>query len=116
MNSAALSAFGFITWHPLNLSAKKTLLASLPSRTGVYAIRCCDSFECPLPPASTLPALHAAGRVLQRFLRSLDMKLGEIHDHPRFPTFLRDLVTDALESLWTFSNTYRSICHDCSRL
>jgi hypothetical protein len=37
------------------------------------------------------------------------MKLGEIHDHPRFPTFLRDLVTDALESLWIFSNTYRSI-------
>jgi len=37
------------------------------------------------------------------------MKLGEIHDHPRFPTFLRDLVTDALESLWAFGNTYRSI-------
>jgi hypothetical protein len=37
------------------------------------------------------------------------MNLGEIHDHPRFPTFLRDLITDALESLWAFSNTYGSI-------
>jgi len=37
------------------------------------------------------------------------MNLGEIHDHPRFPTFLRDLITDALESLWTFGNTYRPI-------
>jgi len=43
MNSAALNVFGFRTWHPLNLSTEKTLLASLPSRTGVYAIRCSNA-------------------------------------------------------------------------
>ena len=43
MNSAGLRAFGFSTWHPLNLSAEKTVLASLPSRTGVYAIRCSNA-------------------------------------------------------------------------
>jgi len=35
--------------------------------------------------------------------------LTEIHDHPRFPTLLRDLVTDALESLWNFGNSYKPI-------
>jgi len=43
MNSATLLHLGFVTWHPLNLAAKKSLLALLPSRTGVYAIRSCNS-------------------------------------------------------------------------
>jgi hypothetical protein len=37
------------------------------------------------------------------------IELQEIHDHPRFPGFLRDLVTDALESLWGFGNSYQPI-------
>jgi hypothetical protein len=37
------------------------------------------------------------------------MDLIEIHDHPRFPAFLRDLATDALEALWNFSNSYHPI-------
>jgi hypothetical protein len=37
------------------------------------------------------------------------IELQEIHDHPRFPVFLRDLVTDALQSLWEFGNSYRPI-------
>jgi hypothetical protein len=36
-------------------------------------------------------------------------ELQEIHDHPGFPGFLRDLVTDALQSLWSFGNSYRAI-------
>jgi hypothetical protein len=35
--------------------------------------------------------------------------LIEIHDHPSFPPFLRDLFTDALQSIWSFSNSYRPI-------
>jgi hypothetical protein len=35
--------------------------------------------------------------------------LIEIHDHPRFPGFLRNLATDALEALWSFSNSYRPV-------
>ena len=35
--------------------------------------------------------------------------LIEIHDHPAFPPFLRDLFTDALQSLWGFSNSYGAI-------
>jgi hypothetical protein len=35
--------------------------------------------------------------------------LIEIHDHPSFPPFLRDLFTDALQSLWGFSNSYGAI-------
>jgi hypothetical protein len=35
--------------------------------------------------------------------------LVEIHDHPAFPPFLRDLFTDALQSLWSFSNSYGPI-------
>src|SRR5579862_4855302 len=35
--------------------------------------------------------------------------LGEIHDHPVFPPLLRDLFTDALQSLWSFSNSYSPI-------
>jgi hypothetical protein len=37
------------------------------------------------------------------------MDLIEIHDHPLFPTFLRNLATDALETLWNFSNSYNPI-------
>jgi hypothetical protein len=33
--------------------------------------------------------------------------LVEIHDHPAFPPLLRDLFTDALQSIWSFSNSYR---------
>jgi len=33
----------------------------------------------------------------------------ELHDHPRFPAFLRDLVTDALQALWYFGNSYGPI-------
>ncbi len=36
-------------------------------------------------------------------------ELQEIHDHPRFPSFLRDLVTEALQSLWEFGNSYKPI-------
>ena len=35
--------------------------------------------------------------------------LIEIHDHPAFPPLLRDLFTDALQSLWSFSNSYGPI-------
>lgn len=37
------------------------------------------------------------------------MELCEIHDDPRFPALLRDLVTDALQSLWDFSNSYKPV-------
>jgi hypothetical protein len=37
------------------------------------------------------------------------MRLFEIHDHPRFPRFLRDMVTDALQVLWNSSNLYQPI-------
>jgi hypothetical protein len=37
------------------------------------------------------------------------MELFEIHDHPLFPAFLRDLTTDALQALWDFSNAYKPI-------
>jgi len=33
----------------------------------------------------------------------------EIHDHPRFPDFLRDLSTEALEAIWDVMNVYRPI-------
>jgi hypothetical protein len=36
-------------------------------------------------------------------------ELIELHDNPLFPAFLRDLVTDALQSLWQFGNSYSSI-------
>ena len=35
--------------------------------------------------------------------------LVELHDHRWFPTFLRDLVTDALQVLWQFGNSYGPI-------
>jgi hypothetical protein len=37
------------------------------------------------------------------------LELREIHDHPEFPGFLRDLVTDGLQSLWDFGNSYKPI-------
>jgi hypothetical protein len=33
----------------------------------------------------------------------------ELHDHPLFPSFLRDLVTDALEAMWNTTHTYHPI-------
>ena len=37
------------------------------------------------------------------------IELPEIHDHPAFPGFLRDHVTDVLETLWNSTGTYRPI-------
>ena len=37
------------------------------------------------------------------------MQLVEIHDHPRFPGLLRDLVTDALQAIWDHANLYKAI-------
>jgi hypothetical protein len=37
------------------------------------------------------------------------LELIELHDHPWFPGLLRDLMTDALQELWRFGNTYRCI-------
>lgn len=36
-------------------------------------------------------------------------ELFELHDHPRFPARLRNLVTDALQALWRFGNSYGAI-------
>jgi hypothetical protein len=33
----------------------------------------------------------------------------EIHDHPWFPGFLRDVVTDSLEAVWNTTGVYRPI-------
>ncbi|HTZ89922.1 MAG TPA: hypothetical protein VMA71_06265 [Alloacidobacterium sp.] len=33
----------------------------------------------------------------------------ELHDHRLYPGFLRDLVTDALEAIWSCTNSYRVI-------
>jgi hypothetical protein len=33
----------------------------------------------------------------------------ELHDHRLFPGFMRDLVTDALEAIWNYTNSYRVI-------
>jgi hypothetical protein len=37
------------------------------------------------------------------------IELLELHDHPRFPAPLRDLMTDALQALWRFGNSYGAI-------
>lgn len=42
-------------------------------------------------------------------------ELVELHDHPRFPAFLRNLVTDALQALWQFGNSYGAILPRLSR-
>jgi hypothetical protein len=36
-------------------------------------------------------------------------ELFEIHDHPRCPTLLRDLFTDALQAIWDRTNSYHPI-------
>ncbi|HWZ53072.1 MAG TPA: class I SAM-dependent methyltransferase [Granulicella sp.] len=36
-------------------------------------------------------------------------ELIELHDHPRFPARLRDLMTDTLQELWRFGNSYGAI-------
>ena len=51
----------------------------------------------------------AGGSFVGKLLWSHSMKLFEIHDHPRFPRFLRDMVTDALQVLWSSSNLYQPI-------
>jgi len=33
----------------------------------------------------------------------------ELHDHRLYPSFLRDLFTDALEAIWNYTNSYRVI-------
>jgi hypothetical protein len=33
----------------------------------------------------------------------------ELHDQPRFPVFLRNLITEALQALWEFGNSYHPI-------
>jgi hypothetical protein len=33
----------------------------------------------------------------------------ELHDHPLYPSFLRDLMTDGLEAMWNSLDTYRAI-------
>jgi hypothetical protein len=37
------------------------------------------------------------------------LNLQEIHDHPSFPRFLRDLVTDAMQTVWEFANSYKAV-------
>jgi len=37
------------------------------------------------------------------------IELHEIHDHPAFLAALRDFVTDGMQALWNFGNTYRPI-------
>jgi len=37
------------------------------------------------------------------------MELFEIHDHPRFPAFLRDMVTDGLQAVWEFTDFYKQV-------
>lgn len=46
------------------------------------------------------PAMLAAMRRREWF---------ELHDHRLYPGFLRDLVTDALEAIWNYTNSYRVI-------
>jgi hypothetical protein len=43
------------------------------------------------------------------------IELHEIHDHPGFPAMLRDLVTDGMQALWNFGNTYKPILGDLLR-
>jgi hypothetical protein len=47
--------------------------------------------------------------LFENHLRLHSMKLFEIHDHPRFPKFLRDMITEALQVLWSSSNLYQPI-------
>jgi hypothetical protein len=43
------------------------------------------------------------------------MELIELHDHARFPARLRDLMTDALQALWRFGNSYGAILPELHR-
>jgi hypothetical protein len=43
------------------------------------------------------------------------IELHEIHDYPGFPAPLRDLVTDGMQALWNFGNTYKPILGDLLR-
>jgi hypothetical protein len=43
------------------------------------------------------------------------MELIELHDHERFPARLRDLMTDALQALWRFGNSYGAILPELHR-
>lgn len=42
MKSSDLASYGFGVWSPFSKLAKSSLIASLPSRPGVYAIRYCQ--------------------------------------------------------------------------
>ena len=56
------------------------------------------------------PTLTAPEVLLfENYLRLHSMRLFEIHDHPRFPKLLRDMITDALQLLWSSSNLYQPI-------
>lgn len=37
------------------------------------------------------------------------IELQEIHDHPAFPGRLRELVTDAMRTVWEFANSYQPV-------
>jgi hypothetical protein len=43
------------------------------------------------------------------------MECIELHDHARFPALLRDLMTDALQALWRFGNSYGAILPELYR-
>lgn len=44
MRSTDLTAHGFGLWMPFSKVGKTTLIASLPTKPGVYALRCCSDF------------------------------------------------------------------------
>jgi hypothetical protein len=44
MRSSDLASYGFGTWSPFSKAGKPALIASLPVKPGVYAIRCCREF------------------------------------------------------------------------
>jgi excinuclease UvrABC nuclease subunit len=44
MRSTDLTSHGFGTWTPFTKVGKTALFAALPSKPGVYAIRCCRDF------------------------------------------------------------------------
>jgi excinuclease UvrABC nuclease subunit len=45
MRSLELAGYGFGTWWPFNERNESVLLTNLPSRPGVYAIRCCKDYS-----------------------------------------------------------------------
>ena len=57
-----------------------------------------------VPPrcSSSHPAIQAAIAMRRR-------EWFELHDHRLYPGFLRDLLTDALEAIWNYTNCYRVI-------